>query len=81
MLESIDSRIKSKNNLKYFSSLRLSRPSSLPSEPLQHLEQAFTFKDYSLSICDALCDLMSFLQNKKRKKHPWRSDTFSLVKL
>ena len=23
-----------------------------------------------LSICDALCDLVSFVQFKKRKKHP-----------
>ena len=25
------------------------------------------------SICDALCDLVSFVQFKKRGKHPWRS--------
>ena len=30
-------------------------------------------------ICDVLRDLISFLQFKKREKHPWRSDTFSKV--
>ena len=29
--------------------------------------------------CDALRDLVPFVQFKKRKKHPWRSDTFSKV--
>ena len=28
-------------------------------------------------ICDALRDLVSLEQFKKREKHPWRSDTFS----
>ena len=27
--------------------------------------------------CDALCDLVPFVQFKKRKKHPWRSVNFS----
>ena len=27
--------------------------------------------------CDALPDLVPFVQLKKRKKHPWRSFTFS----
>ena len=30
-------------------------------------------------ICDALHDLVPFAQFKKRKKHPWRSVTFSKV--
>ena len=30
-------------------------------------------------ICDALRDLVQFVQFKKRKKHPWRSVTFSKV--
>ena len=28
-------------------------------------------------ICDALRDLVPFLQFKKREKYPWRSVTFS----
>ena len=28
-------------------------------------------------ICDALHDLVPFAQFKKRKKHPWRNDTFN----
>ena len=28
---------------------------------------------------DAYRDLVSFVQFKKRKKHPWRNDTFSKV--
>ena len=31
------------------------------------------------SICDALHDLVTFVQFKKRKKHPWRSVNFSKV--
>ena len=30
-------------------------------------------------ICDALRDLVPFVQFKKREKHPWRSITFSKV--
>ena len=30
-------------------------------------------------ICDALRDLVPFVQFEKRKKHPWRSVTFSKV--
>ena len=29
--------------------------------------------------CDALRDLVPFVQFKKREKHPWRSVTFSKV--
>ena len=29
--------------------------------------------------CDALRDLVSFVQFKKREKHPWRSATFIKV--
>ena len=32
-------------------------------------------------ICDALRDLLSYVQFKKREKHPWRNVTFSLVTL
>ena len=31
------------------------------------------------SICDALRDLVPFVQFKKREKYPWRSVTFSKV--
>ena len=30
-------------------------------------------------ICDALRDLVSFVQFKKLEKHPWRTVTFSKV--
>ena len=30
-------------------------------------------------ICDALCDLVPFVQFKKREKHPWRSVNFNKV--
>ena len=30
-------------------------------------------------ICDALRDLLPFVQFKKREKHPWRNVTFSKV--
>ena len=29
-------------------------------------------------LCDVLCDLVPFVQFKKREKHPWRSVTFRL---
>ena len=32
-----------------------------------------------MPICDALRDLVLFVQFKKREKHPWRSVTFSKV--
>ena len=32
-----------------------------------------------LNICDALRDLVPFVQLKTREKHPWRSVTFSKV--
>ena len=31
-------------------------------------------------ICDALCDLVPFVQFKKREKHPWMSDAFTKSK-
>ena len=34
---------------------------------------------YVISICDALRDLVPFVQLKKQEKHPWRSVTFSKV--
>ena len=34
-------------------------------------------KSFINSICDALRDLVSFAQFKKREKHPWRSVNFS----
>ena len=33
----------------------------------------------AMSSCDALRDLVPFVQFKKREKHPWRSVTFSKV--
>ena len=38
--------------------------------------QDLLFRAYNL---DALCDLVPFLQFKKREKHPWRSITISKV--
>ena len=32
-----------------------------------------------MKICDALRDLVPFLQFKKREKHPWKTVTFSKV--
>ena len=32
-------------------------------------------------MCDALRDLVSFVQFKKREKQPWRSVTFRLLKV
>ena len=32
-----------------------------------------------MGICDALRDLVPFVQFKKREKHPWRSVNFSKV--
>ena len=32
---------------------------------------------FRMLICDALCDLVPFIQIKKRAKHPWRSVNFS----
>ena len=32
-----------------------------------------------LTTCDALHDSLSFVQFKKREKHPWRSVNFSKV--
>ena len=37
------------------------------------------YEGTQLFICDILCDLISFVQFKKREKHPWRSVTFSKV--
>ena len=34
---------------------------------------------FSCTICDALQDLVPFVQFEKREKHPWRSVTFSKV--
>ena len=41
----------------------------------------FFINDHSdqVKICDALCDLVSFVQFKKREKHPWRCVTFSKI--
>ena len=37
------------------------------------------YLETSRNICDVLCNLASFVEFKKREKHPWRSDTFSKV--
>ena len=34
---------------------------------------------FFMNICDVLCDLVPFVQFKKREKDPWRSVTFSKV--
>ena len=34
----------------------------------------------SRNICDVLRNLAPFIEFKNREKHPWRSDTFSIVK-
>ena len=36
-------------------------------------------KTFPWNICDALRDLVSFVQFKKREKQSWRSVTFSKV--
>ena len=41
----------------------------------QTLELLFTIELHSCP----LCDMVPFAQFKKRKKHPWRSVTFSKV--
>ena len=39
-----------------------------------------TLQIWSFSaICDALCDLVPFVELKKRENHPWSSVTFSKV--
>ena len=45
----------------------------------QHLSRTKLVKFVSKDIYDALRDLVSFVQFKKREKHPWRSVTFSKV--
>ena len=32
-----------------------------------------------MNICDALRNLVTFVQFKKREKLPWKSDTFSIL--
>ena len=34
---------------------------------------------YMVLLCDALSDMASFVQFKKRERFPWRSVTFSKV--
>ena len=34
---------------------------------------------FTNNISDILCDLVRFVQFKKREKHPWKSVTFSKV--
>ena len=36
---------------------------------------------YKNNICDVLRNLVPFVQFKNREKRPWRSVTFSIVKL
>ena len=36
-------------------------------------------KAFFLVTCDALRNLVPFVQFKKREKHPWRSDTLAKV--
>ena len=34
-------------------------------------------KNLSMLICEALRDLVAYVQSKKREKHPWKSVNFS----
>ena len=43
------------------------------------VEAVFCFTQQKMVICDALRDLVPFVQFEKRERHPWRSDTFSGV--
>ena len=44
----------------------------------ERYDLSFKF-ELRVSICDALCKLVSFVQVKKREKHAWRIVTFSKV--
>ena len=46
---------------------------------LREVTQVFEDLRVLFSKCDALRDLVPFVQFKKREKHPWRSVTFSKV--
>ena len=43
--------------------------------PIHYYQQILQMSN----ICDALRDLVPFVQFKKSEKHPWRSVTFSKV--
>ena len=55
----------------------LSTPS--PQTPPENIKNHLVFMMLSVGICDALRDLVPFVQFKNRDKHPWRSSTFSKV--
>ena len=48
-------------------------------DPKSSLAPVIKFYLKNYSICDALRDLIPFVQYKKREKHPWRSVAFSKV--
>ena len=45
----------------------------------QEVKEIFNVGKKQSLICDALRDLVTFVQCKKREKHPWRSVNFSKV--
>ena len=45
--------------------------------PILKLSKSFLKGETNAAICGALCDLVAFIQFKKREKHPWRSVNFS----
>ena len=51
--------------------------SLLPRNYFEHHLSVVTFVIFLLHMCDALRDLVSYAQFKKREKHLWRSETFS----
>ena len=40
---------------------------------------SYDVSELAFDICGALCDVVPFVQFKKREKHPWRSFNFSKV--
>ena len=42
-------------------------------------DEGYEVRGVFLDTCDALRDLVIFVQFKKREKHPWRSVNFSKV--
>ena len=45
----------------------------------EHRKRSMALNGSRSIVCDALRDLVVFVQFKKRKKHPWRSTNFSKV--
>ena len=53
----------------------------MPKKLTKHVFPSFQIfqSSYLKDICDALHDLVPFVQFQKREKHPWRSVNFSKV--